>query len=115
MRLRFAMRAAVLAALGCSFLCAGYAALAAPVPTSVRAAPARGGPVDVLVVLRHADVDAEARTQRDARRIPHDDDAILALRAQRYRARKDALMARFARPEVEVLRDYSHLPMLALR
>jgi uncharacterized repeat protein (TIGR01451 family) len=112
---RFAACAAVRAAVACSLVFAALGALAASVAPGVRVALSSGQPVDVVVLLRHADVDGEARARREARRLPFEDDAILAVRAQRYRARKDALAPLLSGADVELLRDYSQLPMLALR
>lgn len=69
----------------------------------------------VIVELEAAAVEVQASAQRKLRGISHDDVVILKCRSDQYRADKDALFNRILPRRYLLLRDYSHLPMFALR
>jgi subtilisin family serine protease len=72
-------------------------------------------PVDVIVELDAAAIEAQADTFRKSRGVVHDDALILRYKADRYRAAKDDLFNTMLPRQFVVLRDYRHLPMFALR
>jgi subtilisin family serine protease len=72
-------------------------------------------PVNVMVELDAAAVEAQADTLRRSRGIVHDDALILRYKADQYRAGKDGLFNAMLPRTFVVLRDYQHLPMFALR
>jgi len=77
---------------------------------------ARGGQgLDLIVLLKDHDIEAEARASRLARRLPVEDRAILDFKATRYRLLKAQVLATQQPEDLEILRDYSHLPMAHVR
>lgn len=71
--------------------------------------------VVVIVEMDAAIIEAQASAQRALRGIKHDDAAILKYRSDQYRSEKDRLFNRVLPRKLLLLRDYSHLPMFAIR
>jgi len=84
-------------------------------PPSLAARLQRNEATVVIVEMEAATVDSQASAKRKLRRITHDDAAILKYRAEQYRTEKDDLFKRILPRKLLVLRNYSHLPMFALR
>jgi subtilisin family serine protease len=76
---------------------------------------AAGKPQEVIVEFNSAEVEAEASTMRSQRGLQYDDRDISEFKAQRFRQIKAGVLAQLPAAEVEVLMDYSHLPMALLR
>jgi subtilisin family serine protease len=70
-----------------------------------------GIPQDVIVLYDDRNVEEESDGMRRRGALKHDDDAITAFKARRYRNLKDAVEAGFTGDEAETVSDYSHLPM----
>ncbi|MGC1456609.1 MAG: S8 family serine peptidase [Nitrospirota bacterium] len=95
---------------------ASLTAIAAPaLPQGVLDSLAAGVPQDVIVLYDDRDVETEATARRDRAHLPHDDDAILSFRADRYREIKQRAEAVMLPGEAELVQDYSHLPMSFIR
>lgn len=75
----------------------------------------RNEPVVIIVEMEAAAIETQASAQRKLRGISHDDAAILKYRSDQYRAEKNDLFNRILPRKLLLLRDYSHLPMFALR
>ncbi len=89
--------------------------LAAPLPDELLQTLQGAGAVDVIVELDASAIDRGAATRRA--RLPRriDDDAALASLASRYRTLKDQAMRPLQRPDIDLLLDYSHLPLRSVR
>jgi subtilisin family serine protease len=74
-----------------------------------------GDSQEVIAEFDSASVEDEAEAMRAQRGIPHHDRDILEFKAGRFRRIKDAVLQRLANTGIDVLRDYSHLPMAFLR
>ncbi|HMN02116.1 MAG TPA: S8 family serine peptidase [Geobacter anodireducens] len=89
------------------------------VPAEVGAALARGESRDLIVLLDDGPVEAELAGIRAHAASPADGrEAVrrrLALKAARYGEMKGRLAASLAGEQVEVVREYSHLPLLSAR
>lgn len=70
---------------------------------------------DVLVLYNHESVEQTLDADSRQRRLAKDDALTLARRADGYRAIKDRLRPMGQKGEIEVRRDYSHLPMSLVR
>lgn len=70
---------------------------------------------DLIVVYRDAVVESEAAVERSRRGVAVDDQAILGVRAARYREIKDLAHAVMSAREFEVRKDYSHVPASFMR
>jgi uncharacterized repeat protein (TIGR01451 family) len=100
--------------------CVG-SAVAASASAGIRIPPgiadrlARGQPQELIVEFEASAVDSEMSALRNRRHLSHDDAAILALRAARYRDLKNKIFPALPQGEMSVLIDYSHLPMALVR
>lgn len=74
-----------------------------------------GRPQRVIIELAADDVASDAANSRRLRKILFDDPAVIELRRTRYRALKDDLRARLPLGDIQVLKEYPVLPMLAAR
>ena len=83
--------------------------------TALSAGLDQGAPQDVLVVFESAGVAAQAKAQRQARHLAHDDSAIVRFKAQGYAAGKKALESSLALEKRDILRDYDYLPIQHVR
>jgi subtilisin family serine protease len=96
-------------------------AAAPSIPASGKSSPdltarlQRNEPVAVIVEMDAAAIDAQANARRKSRGISHDDAEILKFRSEQYRVEKDKLFNQILPRKLLVVRDYSHLPMFALR
>jgi subtilisin family serine protease len=82
-------------------------------PASLISRVQRNEPVRVIVELEASTVESQAAMQRRSRGLPHDDAAIVALKAQEYRKIKDDLFNALLPRRLLLLKDYGHLPMFA--
>lgn len=101
---------AFIAALTLLWAGVGFAQSAA-LPASIESRLLAGQAVDLIVEYQSQAVEQAAATMRQRAGLVHDDAGILALKAQRYQAIKLGVDRTIARPGIEMLRDYSHLPM----
>lgn len=69
----------------------------------------------VIIEFSAADVDDEVAALRRNRNVRFDDRSVLERRRARYRAIKDAVRATLRAGDLTVVREYTHLPMLAAR
>jgi uncharacterized repeat protein (TIGR01451 family) len=74
-----------------------------------------GAPQDVIILYDDQDIEKESDGMRRNRALKHEDEAILAFKALRYRNLKDTVDAGFTRDETEKVSDYTHLPMTLKR
>lgn len=88
---------------------------AAPVPDSLLQSLAQGEPVDVIVEVEAAAAESAAATRRRALPRGLDDAASSARLAAAYAQRKVQVLAGLQRADLQLLRDYSHLPQRLLR
>ena len=70
-----------------------------------------GQPVDLIVEYDAAAIEQQAATMRQHNKRHIDDDSILSFKAGRYKTLKDGVDRAVARPDIETLAEYSHLPM----
>jgi MYXO-CTERM domain-containing protein len=70
---------------------------------------------DLLVLFGDSSIDTEAESQTEARKLHREDDAILALRSERYRQLKDNVMNVAGENEIQIRKSYRHVPMSFLR
>ncbi len=84
-------------------------------PAAVRSQLERSRAVQIIVELDAVAVEAQAEAMRRSRGIGRHDGVILRYKADAYRAGKDRLFTAMSPRAPVVLRDYSHLPMFALR
>ena len=84
-------------------------------PQSLLSRLTTGEPQEVIVELDSADVETEAQAMRFQRGLTYDDRAISDFKAQRFGQIKSSVWAQLPAPQVEVLMNYSHLPMALLR
>lgn len=101
--------------LACLALICGVNALATTVPAEVSQRLAMNDSVDVIVEYDATVVDRDLARMRTKLPRGISDDALLALTSRRYQQSKDAVDRALHVPEADVLLDYSHLPMRALR
>ncbi len=85
--------------------------LADPLTAAEQASLARGQPVRVLVEFHAPQVDRSASAEVSRRRLNHEDDAVLAIRAAGYRAIKDNVEAAVQGTDARRIRDYAHFPL----
>lgn len=88
---------------------------AGKVPTVVAQQLASDRFVDIIVLIDDSGVEAELSILRKAQRSVHDDETVLSRRAQLYRERKGPILDDLSSEEADIIHDYSHLPMFALR
>jgi subtilisin family serine protease len=74
-----------------------------------------GQSANVIILFDTTETENEITALRKSRNVIHDDAPILARRALRYREQKKAVLDKLPPDEAEILHDYSHLPMAALR
>jgi len=74
-----------------------------------------GQPQDLIVLFDDSAVENDARTLRAALGVSHDTDYIVAEKAMHYKRLKQRAIDSFSYEDAEVLRDYSHLPMVFMR
>jgi uncharacterized repeat protein (TIGR01451 family) len=91
------------------------AAWAAPLSDQARARLSAGQATLVIVEVSAADTDRVATGERIARRLPHDDAAILAMRSQGYAATKGSVESGVAGPDAARVHDYEHFPLAVWR
>jgi uncharacterized repeat protein (TIGR01451 family) len=96
-----------------AFACAfwSYAALCAQPPAEAVNRLNAGQPVDLIVEYEATSIEQQAAAMRQRNKRHIDDDSILAYKAGRYKALKDKVDLAAAHPDIELLADYSHLPM----
>jgi subtilisin family serine protease len=70
---------------------------------------------DLIVLFDDADVENEATALRRTGKKEFDDDAVLAVRRERYRTIKQSVRLKRQSGDIDDLRDYDHLPMLLVR
>lgn len=104
-----------------------WAVLGAPVPSGAAGTPeqrvpasiveglAAGQAQEVIVLFDSRAAEEEAAFLRKQAGLPYEPPAILARKAEQYAATKRNALAALAPGDHEVLRDYSHLPMVFLR
>ncbi len=85
------------------------------VPPEALVTLARDEPAELIVLFADAETEREAEASRAARGLLFHDTEILRRKAEGYRAFKARLLDRLPPGEVEVLREYAHLPMGFLR
>ncbi|ABQ26776.1 IPTL-CTERM sorting domain-containing protein [Geotalea uraniireducens] len=71
----------------------------------------QGATQKLIVLFDDSAIEREVAANRSRTGIEHDDDAILAFRASRYRELKSRAEPAELSGEVETVKDYSHLPM----
>jgi uncharacterized repeat protein (TIGR01451 family) len=114
-----ARRAAALCALALELLAHGAVGAAGPPAAVPPTAPVpgfearlRGGAaVDVIVEFDGSAAKAAAATLRRSRGLVHDDAAVVAARAARYRGTKAAVEQALRGAGAAAVRDYAHLPL----
>jgi len=74
-----------------------------------------GQSADIIILFDPTETESEITALRKSRKVIHDDAPILARRALRYREQKKPVLDGLPPDEAEILHDYSHLPMTALR
>jgi subtilisin family serine protease len=87
----------------------------AKIPASILAAVAAGEERDVLVVLDDRALESRAMLHQGADGAPASADLRAAVRAAAFAAAKQDVLAALPAREIEVRREYSHLPILFLR
>jgi subtilisin family serine protease len=86
-----------------------------PLTTAMRAQLASGTALDVIVELDRRDVDAAASAERSRRRLAREDEPILAERARRYAAIKNAVALAGAAADANPGEDFDRLPLIVWR
>ena len=81
------------------------------IPPGIADRLAQGQPQELIVEFDARAADSETSALRNRRHLSHDDAAILALRAARYRDLKNKVFTALPLGEFAILIDYSHLPM----
>ena len=74
-----------------------------------------GASQDVIVVFEDSAIRRDAELLRTGQRLPLSGDMVADYAAGRYAAKKQQVMGAFAAGEVQIVRDYSHLPLAFLR
>lgn len=74
-----------------------------------------GQSANIIVLFDVTETESEITSLRKSRDVVQDDAPILARRALRYREQKKPALDMLAPDEAEIIHDYSHLPMTALR
>jgi subtilisin family serine protease len=106
----------VVLALGCAgWLQPAPVRAATPVPGSLLETLAQGEPVDVIVEVEATTAERDAATRRQALPLGMDNAATSAQLAAAYAQRKAQVLGGLQRADLQLLRDYSHLPQLLLR
>jgi uncharacterized repeat protein (TIGR01451 family) len=90
----------------------GHAAGLSP---QVRARLAAGQSTWVIVEFNADTTNQSATAERARRHLPHDDSAILDLRARGYGTLKSAVRSAVAAPDAASVRDYQHFPLALWR
>lgn len=80
-------------------------------PATVLDRLAAGKPQDLIVLFDDSAVEAQATRRKRRAGIEHDDAALLAFKAGRYRELKSAATASLLPGDGETIREFSHLPM----
>jgi len=78
-------------------------------------AVAAGVPTEALVLFDDADVEREARTSRERRKLQFDDADVLAHKAARLHRLKHQAMTAMDASAYSLVQDYSHLPFALVR
>ncbi len=99
----------VAAALACALW--SIAAFSAQPPAEALSRLNAGQPVDLIVEYQAATIEQDAAAMRQRTKRHIDDDSILSYKAGRYKTLKEGVDHAAARPDIEQLADYSHLPM----
>lgn len=89
--------------------------VSAKVGSSVVAELAAGRAQRVIVEFYAADVESDADALRRNRNLRFDDAAVLELRRTRYKAIKEAVRLALSSGDLYILKEYPHLPMIAVR
>ncbi len=84
-------------------------------PNSVIQALAAGSSIDLIVEYEVGSIEAEVAALRQAKGLTQDDASILSVRQNRYQNVKQGTDKAVARPDIESVSDYSHLPMSVKR
>ena len=87
------------------------AAFCAQAPARALDRLSAGQPVELIVEYEAATIEQEAAAMRQQNKRHVDDDSVLAFKAGRYKTLKDEVDRAVARPDNELVTDYSHLPM----
>lgn len=74
-----------------------------------------GNSVDLIVEYEAGSIEAEVAAMRQTKGLKQDDAAILNVRQNRYQSFKQKIDQAVARPDIESVSDYSHLPMSVKR
>lgn len=88
---------------------------AGKIPALVTEQLQAGQSADVILLFDATKTESEVTSLRKSRNVIHDDAFILDRRALRYREQKKPVLDALNPDEAEILHDYSHLPMTALR
>jgi uncharacterized repeat protein (TIGR01451 family) len=75
----------------------------------------QGSETNLIVLFDDSEVELEVEAMRQRAGKIHDDDAVLAVRRDRYRTAKQSIMSAFPQTDAESLRDYDHLPLSLIR
>ncbi|MGB9130182.1 MAG: hypothetical protein WCB97_11070, partial [Thiobacillus sp.] len=100
---------------------ANVEALAVPAVAAAKIAPETwrkvqaGEVLELLVLFGDAAIDAELERHLSQRALKVEDAAATALRAERYRALKTRALSALPEKDLELRRDYRHIPMAFLR
>ena len=100
---------------------AGVEALVVPAAVAAKIAPETwrkvqaGEVLELLVLFGDAAIDTELERHLSQRALKVEDAAATALRAERYRALKTRALSALPDKDLELRRDYQHIPMAFLR
>lgn len=89
--------------------------IALPIPAAVVDNLSKGTVQDLIILFDDRDVESEADRLRQRSRKNADDESILAFRRTQYRYLKQSLHSGFPLRDLELLRDYDHLPLSLYR
>ena len=94
---------------------AGVSSVPQKIPAESWQRAASGAPVEVLVVFEANVIHAQAAQQRLQNSARFDGASIVAFKAKNYAVLKNKVLATFTKANLEIARDYSHLPIALLR
>jgi len=97
------------------FLVTGELLIKHKVPTRVLQELAAGQFQDLIVEFEHQDIREEAAEWRRTKRLRFNDNQIAAFKTARYRARKKRTFDAVQQAELDVIKDYKHLPLAFVR
>jgi len=85
------------------------------VPPSIIDAITSGQPQEVIVLFDDTAIQNAAATMRDSIGIPYDNQDITNFKAEMYSALKQVVISTLPEGGLDILNDYSHLPMMFMR